>query len=288
MASTRRIQLTSGALHVESNGDPLGRLVLCVHGLSANCRSFDRFVPVLADAGHHVVTMDLRGRGHSDITPPGSYGWDSHVRDLLEIAELYGVDSFDVIGHSMGGFIGMSLAAQYPRRCGRLVLIDAVGAPEPSALLAIAKSVSRLGRTYPSASAALSHMQAAGTIAPWDAFWDSYFGWELEPVDTTVRIRTDMAAVREDSAYGSTNNVYGLWPRLKCPVLLVRASRPMAPGGGLVVSRADAERFAAEARDATVVNVDADHYSILISAPAISAVERFVSAGRTWDRRPTH
>ena len=141
MASSKRIQLTSGALHVESNGDPRGRLVLCVHGLSANCRSFDRFVPVLAEAGHHVVAMDLRGRGRSDITPAGSYGWDNHVRDLLEIAERFGADSFDVVGHSMGGFIGMSLAAQYPQRCGRLVLIDAVGAPEPSALLSIAKSV---------------------------------------------------------------------------------------------------------------------------------------------------
>jgi len=280
MASIKRIQLTSGVLHVESNGDPLGRLVLCVHGLSANCRSFDRFVPVLAEAGHHVVTMDLRGRGRSDITPPGSYGWDRHARDLLEIGEQYGVDSFDVIGHSMGGFIGMYLAAKYPRHCRRLVLIDAVGAPEPSALLSIAKSVSRLGRTYPSASAVLSHMQAAGTIAPWDAFWDSYFGWELESFDDSVRIRTDLTAVREDSAYGSTQNVYELWPRLRCPVLLVRASRPMAPGGGLVVAPADADRFAAEARDATVVDVDADHYSILISTPAIGAVEQFVGAGR--------
>lgn len=279
MAPTKRIQLTSGALHVESNGDPLGRLILCVHGLSANCRSFDRFVPVLAEAGHHVVTMDLRGRGRSEITPRGSYGWDSHVRDLLEIAQLYGADSFDVIGHSMGGFIGMSLAAQYPRRCSRLVLLDALGAPEPSALVPIMKSVSRLSRTYQSASAVLLHMRAAGTIDPWDAFWDSYFAWELEPVDDTVRIRTDLAAVSEDSAYASTHDVYGLWPRLRCPVLLVRASRPMAPGRGLVVSQADAKRFAAEARDATVLDVEADHYSILISPPAITAVERFVGAG---------
>jgi pimeloyl-ACP methyl ester carboxylesterase len=57
------------------------------------------------------VTMDLRGRGRSEITPSGSYGWDSHVRDLLEIAEYYGADSFVMIGHSMGGFIGLSLAA---------------------------------------------------------------------------------------------------------------------------------------------------------------------------------
>lgn len=280
MAFTKRIQLTSGALHVESNGDPRGRPVLCVHGLSANCRSFDRLVSVLAKTSHHVIAMDLRGRGRSDITPAGSYGWDSHVRDLLEIAERYGAHSFDVVGHSMGGFIGMSLAARYPQRCTRLVLIDALGAPEPSALLSIAKSVSRLGRTYPSASAVLSHMRAAGTIARWDTFWDSYFGWELESVDDTVQIRTDLAAVREDSAYGSVQNVYELWPRLRCPVLLVRAARPMAPGGGLVVSWADARRFVTEARDATVVNVDADHYSILISPPAIGAVERFVGSRR--------
>jgi 3-oxoadipate enol-lactonase len=220
-----------------------------------------------------------RGRGRSEITPLGSYGWDCHVRDLLEIAELYGADSFDVIGHSMGGFIGMSLAAQHPRRCSRLVLIDAVGVPEPTALVSITKSISRLGRTYQSVPALLSYMQAAGTITPWDEFWDSYFAWELEPVDDTVRIRTDLAAVGEDGAYASKQDVYGLWPRLRCPVLLVRASRPMAQGGGLVVSQADAERFAAEARDATVVDVDADHYSILISPPAISAVERFVGAG---------
>jgi hypothetical protein len=123
-------------------------------------------------------------------------------------------------------------------------------------------------------------MRAAGTIDPWDEFWDSYFAWELEPVDDTVRIRTDLAAVSEDSAYASTHDIYELWPQLRCPVLLVRASRPMTPGGGLVVTRADAERFAAEARDATVVDVDADHYSILISTPAISAVEQFVRGHR--------
>lgn len=279
MAAANRIKLSSGVLHVEAAGDPLGRLVLCVHGLSANCRSFDRFVPVLVAAGHHVVTMDLRGRGHSDITSAGSYGWNSHVRDLLEIAEHYGVDSFDVIGHSMGAFIGMSLAAEHPRRCRRLVLIDAVGVPEPEALQSVAKSVGRLGQTYPSTAAALSVMRAAGTIVSWDEFWDNYFTWELEPVDGAVRIRTDLAAVGEDSAYAATQDLYKLWPRLHCPVQLLRASRPMAPAGGLVVSRADADRFAAEARDATVVDVDADHYSILTSPHAISAVDRFVGSG---------
>lgn len=251
--------------------------MLCVHGLSANCRSFDRLAPVLAKGGRHVITMDLRGRGRSDVTPAGTYGWDSHVRDLLEIADHYGADAFDVAGHSMGAFIGMSLAAAHPRRCRRLVLIDGVGAPEPQALLSITKSVSRLGQTYPSANAALSYMRAAGSIPSWDEFWDRYFAWELEPLDDdTVRIRTDPVAVAEDSAYASTHDASELWAQLHCPVLLLRAMQPMAPAGGVVVTQADADRFVAEARNATVAEIEADHYSILTSAPAINAVSRFL------------
>jgi hypothetical protein len=127
--------------------------------------------------------------------------------------------------------------------------------------------------------AVLSYMRAGGSIAPWNEFWDSYFAWELEPVDDTVWIRTDLAAVGEDSACASTHDVYGLWPRVRCPILLVQSSRPMTPDGGLMVSPADAERFVAKVRDATVVDVDADHYSIF-DQPSISAVERFVGGRR--------
>jgi 3-oxoadipate enol-lactonase len=262
---------------VESHGDPLGSLVLCVHGLSANCRSFDRLVPALGADGHHVVTMDLRGRGHSETTAPGTYGWDSHVRDLLEIADSFDAESFDLIGHSMGGFIGMTLAAHHRQRCRRLVLIDAVGVPEPSALVPIAKSVSRLGRTYPSAAAALSYVRDSGTIAPWNEFWDNYFTWEQEPAaDSTVRIRTDLTAVQEDGADAAKHDLYALWPRIRGPILLIRAATPLGPGGGLVVSRQDADRFAAETPNATVLDVDADHYTILLDPTAVESIRRFI------------
>ena len=277
MTTIKRIPLESGVVHVESNGDPLGRLVLLVHGLSANCRSFDRVVPVLAAAGHHVVTLDLRGRGRSEVSPPGTYGWESHVRDLLEIADFYGADAFDLVGHSMGGFIGMTLAAQHRRRCRRLVLIDAVGVPEPSALVSIGQSVGRLGQTYASTAAAVSHVRDAGAIAPWNEFWDNYIEWELEPDgESSVRIRTDLGAVMEDSADAAEHDVYALWRRIRCPVLLVRATTPLGAGGGLIVSAQDAERFAAEMPNATVVDVDSDHYTVLIDPVAIDAIGQFL------------
>ena len=262
---------------MESHGDSRGGLVLCVHGLSANCRSFDRLVPPLVAAGHHVVTVDLRGRGHSEITQVGTYGWHSHVRDLLEIADSFGAVSFDVVGHSMGAFIGMTLAAGSPERCRRLVLIDALGVPEPSALIPIAQSVGRLGRTFASEADAVTYVRNSGTIAPWNEFWDNYIQWELEPdTDSSVRIRTDLAAVIEDSNDAAGHDVYALWPQIRCPVLLLRATTPLGEEGGLVVSAPDSERFAAEFANATVVDLDSDHYTILIDPAAIESTEQFL------------
>lgn len=251
--------------------------MLCVHGLSANCRSFDHLVPVLVAAGHHVVTMDLRGRGHSEITPAGTYGWASHVRDLLEIADVYGAESFDLVGHSMGAFIGMTLAADHPERCARLVLIDGLGVPESSALVPIGKSVSRLGRTYSSVADAVAYVRDSGTIQPWNEFWDNYIKWELlQGDDSSVSIRTDLAAVIEDSGDAAKHDLYSLWPRLRCPVLLVRANASLTPEGGLIVAAQDASRFVAEVDDAEVVELESDHYTILIDPGTISSIERFL------------
>jgi pimeloyl-ACP methyl ester carboxylesterase len=271
------IPLGSGVVHVESSGDPHANLVLCVHGLSANCRSFDRLVPQLVAAGHHVVTMDLRGRGRSETTAPGTYGWDRHASDLVEIADHFGADTFDLVGHSMGGFIGMTLAATHPDRCARLVLVDALGVPEAAALPPIARSVGRLGRTFATAADAVAYVRNSGAITAWNEFWDNYFAWEIEPAgDATVRIRTDLAAVTEDSVDATTRDVYALWPRIRCPVLLLRVTTPVEPGGGLIVSAQDAERFAALDPTAIIVEVDSDHYTVLLDPIAIDAIERFL------------
>ena len=83
------VVVPSGRLYVETAGDPEGELVLCVHGLSANCRMFDRFVPALVAAGKRVVALDLRGRGRSAVTPSGTYGWSSHAQDVLAVADQH-------------------------------------------------------------------------------------------------------------------------------------------------------------------------------------------------------
>jgi hypothetical protein len=94
---------------------------------------------------------------------------------------------------------------------------------------------------------ALSYLRSSGTIALWNGFWDNYIEWEVEPA-------------------GSSPNVNTLRKIAQIFALSARSARCVSivcPGGGLVVSAQGSERFAVEIRNATVVNLDSDHYACL-------------------------
>ena len=87
--------------------------MLCVPGLSANLGGFDRLAERLACDTLQLVAIDLRGRGRSEVTSAGTYGWRNHARDVLDIADAVGAPSFAIIGQSSGCLFGIS-----PKRCG--------------------------------------------------------------------------------------------------------------------------------------------------------------------------
>src|SRR5579859_5702296 len=104
------LQLASGRLHAQRFGSPSAALVVCLPCLTANMKSFDFLGERLGSDAVQVVALDLRGRGKSDVTPPGSYGWQSHARDAFAVADALGVERFSLIGHSMGGAVAMAAA----------------------------------------------------------------------------------------------------------------------------------------------------------------------------------
>jgi len=169
----------------------------------------------------------------------------------------------------------MEAAAQDSRRLERVVLVDICGMPDATSLAPIAASISRLGQLYPSADSYIDAVKALGLIEPWSGYWDRYFRYELEPVEGGVRSRSNREAVLEDSAYGATHAAYPLWPSLTMPVMLLRASREILPGLGRIVSDADRSRFPQEVPTATVVDVDANHYTIATADGSVAANRRF-------------
>jgi pimeloyl-ACP methyl ester carboxylesterase len=277
--------IDSGRIRVRRHGPSGAPLVLCVPGLSANLTTYDFIAERLADGRRQVVAVDLRGRGYSETTPPGTYGWARHAADLFAVADALGAARFSVIGHSMGAAVTKAAARQDAGRIERAVLLDHCGIPEAGALTVIGRSIARLGVVYPSAEAYLEQMRGLGAIRPWSEHWDRYFLYELEPCDGGVRSRTSPAAVFEDAAFGagayafeSDATVYRLWRHLTMPVLLLRAGQEITPGSGFIVSEDDGRRFAETVPSARVTTVDATHYSIATSDATVAEIAAFLDA----------
>ncbi len=266
--------LPSGTLRAQRFGVG-SALTLCVHGLSANSCSFGRLGETLGSSERTVVALDLRGRGLSDVTPAGTYGWANHARDVLAVADALGVERFDCVGHSMGAYIGMALAKMAPKRLRRMVLIDAVGLPEPLSLVPIAAAVRRLGSVHASSDAYVEAVRRLGTIEPWSGYWERHYRYEVVTTPAGVCSRTDSSAVLEDMVYASTQNPRALWPALTMETLLVRAARPL--GGGFIVAAGDRDDFIATAPRARATEIDANHYGVVMHEETGRQIARFLS-----------
>jgi pimeloyl-ACP methyl ester carboxylesterase len=277
------IPLESGRLRVRRWGAAGAPVVLCVPGLSANLCGFDRLAEQLAGGTLQLVAIDLRGRGHSDVTGAGTYGWRSHARDVLAVADALGAPSFAVIGQSSGAAIAMTCAQLAPSRVGRLVLVDLAGCPDERAGVPIVAAASRLGTVYPSAQAAIALIKQIGIVPEWDQYWDRYFAYELRDVDGGVTSRTDRGAVLEDLGYGNAMYwsgpeapVHALWDAVTMPALVLRARREILPGFGFILPATEAERFAAAVPSVRVAEIDANHYTITTHDDSIAAIRAFL------------
>ncbi|HUL57240.1 MAG TPA: alpha/beta hydrolase [Usitatibacter sp.] len=116
-------------------GDPANKRVLvCVHGLTRNARDFDYLAERLSDA-YRVVCPDVAGRGRSDwLRDPVDYNYPVYLNDMVALIASLHAETVDWVGTSMGGIIGMFLAAPPGSPIRKLVLND-VGSFIPKASL---------------------------------------------------------------------------------------------------------------------------------------------------------
>lgn len=269
------VSLPSGRVRVRVWGDG-GPAVVCVPGLSANLAGLDVVGAALERRGFRALVPDLRGRGMSDVTPPGTYGWPAHAADVVAVAGALGADRFDVVGWSMGAMVGMQIATLAPERWRRLVMIDACGPVGAAAVAMIETGVARLGAVYPSLPGYLDAVRGLGLVRPWSAHWERYYEYEMAPVDGGWAARTVRAAVEEDLAWGRAHDGRDLWAGLRRPTLLVRARTPLLPSGGEIVEEAVRDEFLAAVPGARLVEIDANHYGIVADAGAIRAIVSFL------------
>lgn len=117
------------------------RVLVCVHGLTRVGNDFLHLAEDLSDQ-YRVVCPDVVGRGRSDwLADPTLYGLPQYAFDLTSLIARLNVERVDLLGTSMGGLIGMSLAGQPNAPIGRLILNDVGPRMELEALIRIADYV---------------------------------------------------------------------------------------------------------------------------------------------------
>ena len=100
------------------------KVLVCVHGLTRNGRDFD-FLAQALEADYRVICPDIVGRGKSDwLANKSLYVLPQYCADMVTLLAWLNVEAVDWLGTSMGGLIGMTLAAQPGNPIRRLVLND--------------------------------------------------------------------------------------------------------------------------------------------------------------------
>jgi pimeloyl-ACP methyl ester carboxylesterase len=281
------LEVHSGRLHLQRFGSPSAPLVLGLPGLAGNIKNFDYLGERIVGDGIQLVAVELRGRGRSARTGPGTYGWDNHASDVLAVADSLGFDRFGLIGMSMGGSVAMKVAQLNGSRLSAVVLIDVAGRVDRGVGAVVASALERVRHVFASSDEYVEAVKRQGLIEPWNEYWDRAYRYELEVVPEGVVCRTSADAVDEDRKYSSTQHPYDRWKSLTMPTMLLRASRELRHGSGYVVPEDDRDRFQRDVPHATVLDVDANHLTITTHPAASEEIRKFFDSSvvlRTYAR----
>ena len=276
----RRIQVDgpdrSYGLSYAEWGDPdAERTVVCVHGLTRNGRDFDHLATVLQEQAH-VICPDMVGRGLSDpLDHPEHYALPTYVVHMVQVLAKLGLAEFDWIGTSMGGLIGMGVAASGACPMRRLVLND-IGPFIPKAALGRINTYLGLDLRFATLDQLEAHLREihAGFGPLTDADWRHL-------AEHSARRRDDGSfGLNYDQRLGEPMkkgplediDLWPVWDQVQCPVLVLRGA-----DSDLLLAETAAE-MARRGPGAEIVEVDGTgHAPALMSRDQIEIVREWLA-----------
>ena len=210
-------------------GDARNRdVVVCVHGLTRNGRDFDDLARALCST-FRVVCPDVAGRGESDrLADPMLYGMPQYVADMVTLVARLDVEAVSWVGTSMGGLIGMALAAQTGSPIQRLVLNEA--GPVVS-LASLQRIGSYVGDTQAFATIEQAEAYVRVVCAPFgphsDAQWRQITEAWMKKAEDGWRPNYDprIAEVYRATMPDKDLELWPLYDAMRCPTLVLRGAQ---------------------------------------------------------------
>jgi pimeloyl-ACP methyl ester carboxylesterase len=226
-------------LHYADWGNDAAPSLILIHGGRDHSRSWDEVARAL-QPHFHVMAPDLRGHGDSDWAKGSSYSLSDYVYDLTCLVRSASVHQTAIVGHSMGGMIGLMYAGAYPDRMSHLAVLDGVtvlpGSPRAPIHERITEWVAQLDRIaeqktrgYRTIAEAAERMSAHNKrLTPEQALHlashgvkrnaDGGYSWKF---DEYQKARAPYRLSPDDHI--------ALWSRITCPTLLLRGNESLLP-----------------------------------------------------------
>ena len=113
-------------VHYQEFGDPGDPPIILLHGYTASVYVWKTTAPMLAEAGFHVLAIDLVGFGYTGKPRSFDYRIQSQARMVSRFMDRLGIGRAILLGSSYGGAVAATLALDYPERVEKLILVDAV------------------------------------------------------------------------------------------------------------------------------------------------------------------
>ncbi|MDK9720285.1 MAG: alpha/beta hydrolase [Rhodospirillales bacterium] len=200
------------------------RTLICVHGLTRVGRDFDYLAEALSDR-FRVICPDVAGRGQSDwLADAQLYDLPLYMADMASLIARLDVEEVDWLGTSMGGLVGLLLAAQPMTPIKRLILNDVGAVLSGSALARIAGYVGSRP-LFPDIETAEAHFRKVH--APFGALsdiqWRRLAETSLRPAPGGFEFHYDpKIALRFKAAPAADVDLWPVWHMVTCPVLAIR------------------------------------------------------------------
>lgn len=265
-------------------GDPTSdQVVVCVHGLTRNAHDFDALARSLSGSCR-VIAIDMAGRGDSDrLADPSHYHYATYVADALAVLDNFHLRSVDWVGTSLGGIVGMMIAAFHPWRIRRLVLND-IGAFIPAeGLRRIVDYVSSTPASFATITDAQNRLRQtfASFGVQGEDQWAHLFQYSIRPLpDGNFGLAFDpdilvpMRQETKDFTEVKDVDMSSLWEKVICPTLVIRGTESdILTENTLQLMRTQ------NLKCQSVEFAGIGHAPMLMSAEQISPVAEFLSGG---------
>lgn len=257
--------------------------LLLLHGLSSNAHAFGGLLGAGLSPAFRVIAPDQRGRARTS-KPASGYTMADHAADVVSLLDALRIERVVLGGHSFGGYLAIYIAANYPQRVEKLVVMDAAITSHPRIPEMLKPSLERLTRTMPSTDDYLASIRVAPYMnGLWDDYTYDYFRAEIaENADGTVRSATDANAIAQAAAGIALEPWLHHVQSVTQPAILLNALDSYGPPGfpplmDEVVARATARAFP----NCQYQVVPGNHLTMLFGRNAFAladAIETFVRA----------